>query len=310
MQRVHYLKQRQSGFAVLAVIFLVSFLAVLAQGIIYIVRQQATSQQQYIRHRQVAALGIDLVQKTLALDAESEVMGGLLPEIFLYPGAERVVPEIKTENRETLPLRSLKVLIEYQDASWQMKNLKLGPPGGVNHVIYDNHISCSREIIGQLPEAVLAAQGLGWNNLPLLDIKGYLQYKSMPLPDKSAFSDLGLVSRIYANDSGVSSGSYVIKANTKIRGNGVLYHGNPISIEAGCVSSDKLWLICNDKVTIGDNVKLEHAFIFANGSICIGRNVTICGIMVAAGVIELGEGFAMTGDKSVLDTFSTSCYMN
>ena len=310
MQRVPYVKQRQGGFAILAVLFLVSFLAIIAQGIIYIVRQQATSQQQYIRHRQVAALGIDLMLKTLTREDKSEVESGLLPEISLYPGAEKIAPKIIVENREALPLRSLRVLIEYKDAIWQMQNLKLGPPGSVTHVIYNNHISSSKEIVGQLPEGILAAEGLGFNILPRLDIQGYLQYKSMPLPSSTAFSDLGLVSRLYANNSGVSSGSYVIKANTKICGNGVLYHGNPITIEEGCTSSGKLWLICNDKIIIGDNVKLEHAFIFANGPISIGRNVSICGIIVSAGVIELGEGFAMRGDKSVLDTFSTSCYMN
>jgi predicted acyltransferase (DUF342 family) len=72
----------------------------------------------------------------------------------------------------------------------------------------------------------------------------------------------------------------------------------------------KLWLICNDEIIIGDNVNLEHAFLYANGPISIGRNVTIYGIIISAGKIEVGDGFSMRGDKSVLETFLTACYMN
>ncbi len=167
--------------------------------------------------------------------------------------------------------------------------------------MYNNIIYSGQEISGNIPKGLLPANYPLSNIVPSIDIKGYLHYKSMPLPDTAALRDVGLLSRIYANDSGASSGTYVIGNNTLIKGNGVLYSGNPINIRQGCNSRGKLWLICNDKIIIGDDVKLKHAFLFAKGSIYIGRNVSIYGIIVSAGKIELGDGFIMRGDNSVLE---------
>ncbi|MDD4721228.1 MAG: hypothetical protein PHR07_00545 [Acidaminococcaceae bacterium] len=310
MQRLCYLRPHQRGFAVLSVIFLVVFLFILTQGILHIVCQQAKSQQEYIRQRQIVVLGIDLMLQALQTKEPVKLSSKRLPTILLYPGAESVVPQIQVENCATLPLRAVNVEIKSKNVAWQMQHLQLEPPGGTNHEIYNNIIYSGQEIIGNIPKDLLPANYPLTNIVPTIDTKGYLKYKSMPLPDACALREVGLLSRIYANDNGVSSGLYIIGNNTIIKGNGVLYSGNPINLQKNCHSSGKLWLICNDKIIIGDNVKLEHAFLFAKGPIYIGRNVSICGIIVSAGRIELGDGFSMQGDKSVLEKFSTSCYMN
>jgi len=307
---MRYLKSLQGGFAVLSVIFLVVFLSILTQGILHIVCQQAKFQQEYIRQRQMAGLGIDLMLQALQKKEQFNFKSKSLPAIMLYPGAESVVPQIEVENSATLPLQAVNVVIKGANAAWQMQHLHLEPPGGTNHEIYNNLIYSGQEIRGNIPKGLLSANYPLSNIVPSIDIKGYLHYKSMPLPDAAALRNVGLLSRIYANDSGVSSGTYVIDSNTLIKGSGVLYSGNPINIRQGCNGVGKLWLICNDKIIIGDNVKLEHAFLFAKGPIYIGRNVSIYGIIVSAGKIELGDGFIMRGDKSVLEKFSTSCYMN
>jgi hypothetical protein len=309
MQRVRYLIERQDGFVVLSLLILVVFLSVLAQGIIHMVKQQAKTQQEYIRHRQIAALGTGLILAVRTQENQSDLQSQALQEIVFYPGAEKIVPQLAIERRETVPLQAVKVLIKYKEATWKMQYLKLEPPGGALHNIYNNIVYSDEKIEGKLPEGLLP------NNYPLavirpkIDISGYLKYKSNPLPDASTLQELGLLSRLYANNSG-GSGAYSIKKNTIIRGNGILYHNNPIKISEGCSSNEKLWIISNDEIIIEDNVNLGQVFLYANGPISIGRNVTICGIIIGAGKIQVGEGFAMRGDKSVLETFLTACYMN
>jgi len=310
MQRVRYLREQQQGFIVLSLLLLVVFLSVLAQGIIHIVKQQANSQQEFIRHRQVASLGTGLILAALAQENQADLQSEILQEIILYPGAEKITPQITVERRETLPLQAIKVSIKYKYATWKMQHLKIEPPGGSVHSIYNNLLYSNKEIIGKLPEKLLPNGYPLSSTMPKLDINGYLKYKSAPLPSAITLRDLGLLSRVYANNSGSSSDAYLIKANTIIRGNGILYHNNPIKIGEGCSSKGKLWLICNDEIIIGDNVHLENVFLYANGPISIGRNVSIYGIIIGAGNIDVGNGFFMRGDKSVLETFSTACYMN
>ena len=50
MQRTRCLVLQKQGFIVLSLLLLVVVLSILAQGIIYIVKQQAKTQQEYIRH--------------------------------------------------------------------------------------------------------------------------------------------------------------------------------------------------------------------------------------------------------------------
>lgn len=309
MQWSCYLKRSQDGIATITIIFLVLILAIFTQGILHITWQQAKSQQEYIRQRQITALGTDLMLKTLEQEDKAKLSTKILPTVLLYPGAERVTARIDIENSTTVPLQAINVIVKGKDYAWQMEHLCLEPPGGKNHSLYNNLIYSEKEIKGELPMDLLPDNYPLPGIMPTIDIKGYLRYKSMPLPEAAALRNVGLLSRIYANDSGVSSGAYVIDKNTFIHGSGVLYSGNPLEIRSGCTSSGKLWLICNDKIVIGDNVNLEQVFLFAQGPIYIGQNVSICGIIISTGKIEIGEGFAMRGDKSVLEEFSTSCYM-
>ena len=310
MQRTRCLVVQKQGFIVLSLLLLVVVLSILAQGIIYIVKQQAKTQQEYIRHRQIAILGTELLSVAVAQENRENLQNQSFQEITLYPGAEKIVPQIIVEKRETLPLRAINIAIKYKDATWKMQQLSIEPPGGTLHSIYNNLLYSDKEIIGELPEKLLPHGYPLSKTMPQIDVKGYLKYKSNPLPSALTLQDLGLLGRLYANDSGSSSGSYVIKANTIIKGNGILYHNNPIKIGEGTSSTGKLWLICNDEIIIGDNVNLQNVFLYANGSISIGRNVNICGIIISAGKFQVGEGFAMRGDKSVLEPFSTTCYMN
>ena len=123
MQRVRYLREQQKGFIVLSLLLLVVFLSILAQGIIHIVKQQANSQQEYIRHRQVANLGTGLILAALAQENQDDLQSEILQEIILYPGAEKITPQITVERRETLPLQAIKVSIKYKYATWKMQHL-------------------------------------------------------------------------------------------------------------------------------------------------------------------------------------------
>ena len=310
MQRARHLVEQKQGFIVLSLLLLVLVLSILAQGIIHIVKQQAKTQQEYIRHRQIAILGTDLLLGAVNQEQQNNLQSKILQEITLYPGAEKIAPQIIVERRETLPLRAINIAIKYKDATWKMQQLIIEPPGGSLHSIYNNLLYSSKEIIGELPEKLLPNGYPLSKTMPQMDINGYLKYKSNPLPSAGTLQELGLLGRLYANDSGSSSGPYVIKANTTIKGNGILYHNNPIKLGEGSSSTGKLWLICNDEIIIGDNVDLENIFLYANGPIFIGRNVHICGIIISAGKIQVGEGFVMRGDRSVLEPFLTTCYMN
>lgn len=310
MQRARYLVKQKQGFIVLSLLLLVVVLSILAQGIIHIVKQQAKTQQEYIRHRQIAILGTELLSGAVAQEQQNNLQSQILQEITLYPGAEKIVPQIVVERRKTLPLRAINIAIKYKNATWKMQQLMIGPPGGSKHSIYNNLLYSNKEITGELPEKLLPHGYPLYKTMPQMDIKGYLKYKSNPLPSAGTLQELGLLGRLYANDSGSSSGPYVINANTIIKGNGILYHNNPIKICERVSNTGKLWFICNDEIIIGDNVNLQNIFLYANGPISIGRNVNICGIIIGAGKIQVGEGFAMRGDKSVLETFLTTCYTN
>jgi len=260
MQRTRCLVVQKQGFIVLSLLLLVVVLSILAQGIIYIVKQQAKTQQEYIRHRQIAILGTELLSVAVAQENRENLQNQIFQEITLYPGAEKIVPQIIVEKRETLPLRAINIAIKYKDATWKMQQLSIEPPGGTLHSIYNNLLYSDKEIIGELPEKLLPKGYPLPETMPQIDVKGYLKYKSNPLPSALTLQDLGLLGRLYANDSGSSSGPYVIKANTIIKGNGILYHNNPIKIGEGTSSTGKLWLICNDEIIIGDNVNLKNVF--------------------------------------------------
>ena len=58
-----------------------------------------------------------------------------------------------------------------------------------------------------------------------------------------------------------------------------------------------------------DNVHLANAFIFAQDSIVIGRNVQVCGIIIARNKITRDNSSLFRGNEQVVQTFITPRYV-
>ncbi len=143
MQRTRCLVLQKQGFIVLSLLLLVVVLSILAQGIIYIVKQQAKTQQEYIRHRQIAILGTELLSVAVAQDNRENLQNQIFQEITLYPGAEKIVPQIIVE-------KVLKTNVDAMVTYWQSSTLGIIQSGAIGaHGHYANGLAALFLATGQ-----------------------------------------------------------------------------------------------------------------------------------------------------------------
>ena len=294
MQRYNSLTKGQQGFISLSLLLLLIFLAGIAQGLMRLAVSENEAQQKYLQRRQRLKLTSSLLAKAqIALASITTTQQFTLAPVTLHPGQEQVTPKIFLYKPNQGFSRFLEVsFIDSEGILWRAGQTILEPPGGNAHPVYQQ---------GFYSKASNAAIPV-----PPLETETYSRAAQHELPAYLLLREKGLEGYLYANTRQSSiPKSYEIPPWTTVPGSGVLYQEGDVKLGKGMKATGRLWLLVRGKIYIGDNVKLSNALLFSTEDIYLGRNSSICGIIVAAGKITSGTGFKQVVNKAVLEPFFT-----
>lgn len=293
MQWYPEIKKRNKGFVSLGILLLILLLAGVAQGLVRLAVHENAAQQQYLRRRQLVKIATGLLETTQGVvSAEAGSTRFLLPTVTLYPGQEKITPEVSLVTKPEAFLQFTTVSFTQQDGTlWQLRQTRLEPPGGRDHPVYQTGYYSK-------------AEG-GTLTLPSLPQAAYYQAARHELPVYLTLRERGLEGFLYANYLENAARNYEIPAWTTLSGSGVIYNARDIKIGMGTKVMGRLWLLSGGNLTLADNVKLSNVLLFSTGDIYLGRNASICGIIVAAGKITCAPGAKYQVNKAVLASFST-----
>lgn len=91
----------------------------------------------------------------------------------------------------------------------------------------------------------------------------------------------------------------------KLAGRGVFVTQLPLILDRGFRLQGDVRIFCARNVEIRDDVTLDKVFIYSGGTINIGKNSQVKGILAAKKRVELEKGASVTEDRSVLEPFRT-----
>jgi len=282
----------RAGFILMPVVFLLLILAGLTHGMLCLILEETWYQQEFLRYRQVLRLGTDLLEAVEKQPRLPQAGTYQLPEIEFYPGKETIRPQVTLDYRPRQQVQSITVHFAYGDEeTWKLRKLYLEPPGGCQHPLYK--------------QAALSGQSVGGADFPLLEEPLYKRYNERPLPKAVDSLETGLKGYLYVGDKQ----TYYLPVAPKAAGAGVFYNPANIHIGAGTTFTDRIWFLSTGTIYVGDNVRLPNAFLFAQGSIILGRNVEVCGIIIARNKIVMDANSIVRGNEQVVQTFITPSYI-
>lgn len=307
MQRTAVINKDQRGILTLSVLLVVFLLIVLVQGLLFAVKEEHSKQIAELHEEQKRLLAASLLQaaeETRQTDNLSEIV---LAPVILQPGNLTVQPSLHVVDEVQLGIRQIEARVETTAASWSLYRIFCSPPGGARHPIYTYNIFALLGVNGKLPTGEKVLDGSSGVLLPAINYADYGNFGLRQLPTAEELTDYGLQQRLYFNTVNGAE-TYELPPKTTISGDGVLIDEVVIVVGNSCTASGRLTLISGSGISIGDNVKLDQAFLFAQKNITIGDNVTINGIIVSGGKLKVGNNFAFTGERKLLDTFATVRY--
>lgn len=128
---------------------------------------------------------------------------------------------------------------------------------------------------------------------------GKLQ-KQAVMPD-TARLEKAIAGYLYVQESG----ELVLPDSCRLQGRGVFVSGDRVRMGRRFRLKGDFRIFSRQDVVIGDDVALDKVFIFSEGSIKIGKNSQVKGILAAKGAVKLEDGASILEDRSVLEPFCT-----
>ncbi len=283
------MKKSEAGFIVLPVLFLLILLAGLTQVMLYLVLDETFYQQEFLRYRQFLRISSGVMEAVARQTRLPRTGTYQLPQVELYPGKEAIKPQLTLDYQPHQQVQSITIHFPYVDGEWRLRKLYLEPPGGCNYPLYKE-----------------AAQiGYSSGGGPKLDKALFKTYSDRPFPRTAEDFTDGLKGYLYVGPGK----DYYFPQGLKIAGTGVFYNQGNMTIGAGSTFTGRIWFLSQKNIYVGDNVRLPNAFLFAQDSIKVGRNVEVCGIMIAQNNIEMDEQSICRGNEHVVQTFITPSYI-
>ena len=281
----------KAGFILMPLLFLLLILAGLTLGIWHLILDETLYQQEFMRYRQFLRLGFDLMEAVESQPRLPRAGTYRLPQVELYPGKETVQPLLIMDYKPKQQVQSLTVSFPHSMGEWKLRRLYLEPPGGCSHPLYKS--------------AALTGFAVGGNSCPALEENLYQTYSEHPFPVLRMDFEEGLKGYLYVR----KDKEYQFPAAQKIAGDGVFFNRTHIWVRAGTDFTGRIWLLSRGNIYLEDNVRLANAFIFAQDSIVVGRNVQVCGIIIARNKITRDNSSLFRGNEQVVQTFITPRYV-
>ena len=133
---------------------------------------------------------------------------------------------------------------------------------------------------------------------PQFSVEEIATWASTDFPSALELQRDGLSGWIYLSRKDIS-----LPKGLNVNGDGVLAFAGNVTISDNTVFTDRIVIIADRNLFIGNNVKLEKAFVLCRGKLTVGTDSIINGaVMVQQGAVLDGKS-TITGDREVLEPF-------
>lgn len=284
------------------------FLAAVLQAVVLFCSRTAEREQEYLRGQQLRQLcnsvGVSWAKQDLA--AGTEVLG----EAVLYPGQEAVTITGKAVYSTDNLFRYMDVTAEGARHSYSLRQMRFELAPVQREQAQQQMFISDKSISGAevLDEAGVAYTSGAEVVMPAMEfLKNGTDKRSISEVPMDDLRQYGLVKRFYYLPA--ETGVLTFTDNLKVYGTAVIATEGNIIIGKGCQFTDRVILLANGTITIGEGAVLNKALLMSYGKLSVGAGCTLRGVAFSGGTIEILGQSVLEHDESVVAPFSSAFYI-
>lgn len=225
---------------------------------------------------------------------------GKIPEIVWLVAESRSDTDFSSVERGYFTPPGGSKLLAYQQALYAGQGIEIA----------DQYVSAPAFLSGGrvLTEGTLVPDR-SFQIRPLVEPAWTAYTRGVDLPSEAYWQSGGLESQIYNGFLRTPSKTARFYPERTIAGNGVFVNPFSIDIGEGVVFPGQVVMISRGGIVIRDHAQLSCAFLYAQGGITFGNQVTFAGVAVTPAAITVGEGCRITWNAAALQTVRTPILM-
>lgn len=296
------MNSRCCGSVSLSVLAAAVILLLIAQLFYLAAGREYARQLHYLRSEQLKLLCVSALAK---LSASQPAAGQRqLMNAELYPGPVQALVTAKMEQMADGCVKYLQVTAVCGDETQCLRRSFFALPPEMQQLGRQYRIISSRAVKGSafLPAGTLYT-GTGKINFPKAGAFARQAINELPM-DTLRFN--GLCRRFYylSDYHGLT-----FESGMKIFGEALLAAEGNIIINNGCQFTDRIILLSEEQIIIGDNVRMPQALLLARKGIRIGNNCFLGGALFSEGEIEFTAPVDFVQYENFVAQFSSVYYI-
>lgn len=295
---------KECGSAAVGLLIIGFFLTAVASLVAVRISGELDKDMTYVRDVQLRQLCASYMQSIAV--GELPAGTGTSVKVVLQPGNAAAEVSSKTEYRADNLLRYVTVTASTagSDDNARLRQLCFSFSEANKGFAASQMLTSGREIIGaeNISDGALYA-GNQEVVLPRADTLQGWAVNELPAEDLKL---LGLNSRMYYLKS---SSDFKIASSLKVYGDAVIATEGNIIISKNAKFYGRVIFLTTRNITVESGAVLPKAALLAHGKVTIAEGVSLGGIVIAKGNIELKGSASLTHDASVVAPFASAYYI-
>lgn len=309
MQRLCDTKLSRScsrGNAALSVLVVALVLIMITGSLLQLVKNEAEAAYEEIRTRQLMDLTQTALQAAIVQERYQSATDLQLDNIPLQPGGAQADLKLVVKKNENAGLRLLTVTTTDSNSNkYVLKQLQYTPDSIITGQAQDHAMIAMGDVVGiQDTWSGLLYTSNDGAKFPDFTIGDYKGWSEVVFPTIPEILQYGFGGRMYYDDTAVLK----LTKGGKVKGRGLLVLKNVGYIEDNCSFEDRVIIIANSSLVIGNNVKFNKALIICRSSLMIGTGCQVNGAIFVKGNATIGNGFTLTLDREAASPYATIIY--
>lgn len=292
-----------SGFISLSLLFfffLGSFVGVVyTQNILY----EVNAAQEFLRKEQLEALAQSFLHTALANEEKIPLTSASYEVGELIPGHAPATVSASVKHLESLGLRLIKVSAsDDRDNEFHLRQCRICFPDPLFQQLNETPFIAFGDVAqGQvLEESMPITSELHGAAFPQFQVDDFAGWFSRDWPSNVKLQQEGLWNWLL-----ICPGLGRIPRGMVLNGRGILAFERSAVIEEDVIVSDRVLIIANSDLRIGDRVKFEKACIVCRGNLTVGSDTVLNGAFIVQHNVQLQDRVMLTPDREVLTPFET-----
>lgn len=259
--------------------------------------------QEFLGKAQLEALAQSFLHTALANEEKIPLVSASYEVGKLIPGNASATVSASVKRLESLGLRLIRVSAsDNRENEFHLRQCRICFPDSLLRQLNEDPFIAFGDVSqGQFLEGSMPiTSALHGAAFPQFQVNDFADWFSRDWPSIEKLQQDGLWNWLL-----ICPGLGRIPRRIVLHGRGILVFERPAVIEEDVIVSDRVLIIANSDLRIGDRVKLEKACIVCRGNLIVGSDAVLNGACIVKHNALLQDRVRLTPDREVLTPFET-----